>query len=343
MDSSLKPYVVVVTGDVDYQMAIREFMEINLPGLAVFIASNSVEAIHTMHQLDRSAIFIVEYDLPDMDGLLLITQNIRKTFRFDSFCFVMTDNTELIGRVSDSKISCRRKSMPGENRTERRTYNLDAFFAGDIRYALADLKELRVDPLTKIYTREQGMKRWARDFARARAIKSTTAFILGDLNYLKWVNDTYGHLAGDMLIQAAADAFRRKSRDPYDYAIRLGGDELGLVMSETKRGGAEKALYRIKEYLKNTVIEVKKGVFITPSMAFGISVLKPTSLGRSAVEAFHKMYVPADENMFRDKRSMKISHPPAKTERDETFIGDIPPRLLIRRESKQEKNGTEVP
>jgi diguanylate cyclase (GGDEF)-like protein len=290
----------VLVGSFDFTTAAQEYIDKHLPGYAIFVAKDAVETVQTMHHLDRSAVFIVEDIWPDIDSRLLITQNIRRTFRFDSTCFVATDDEERVKEFSRSRIRCFRRNKPcgcgGAG------YNFDAFFIAEIFYAVEKLKELRVDPLTKIYTSTEMMKRWERDFQLARLNKSTTALLFGDLNDLKWVNDTYGHLAADSVAEAVGRVFREEHREPYDIPCRLyAGDEFAILMPATKLRGAEKVQARIEVRLAELSIEIDPNVFTTPVMAFGIAILRPDELGRSATDAFEKMFKSAEKKAYRNK------------------------------------------
>ncbi len=85
------------------------------------------------------------------------------------------------------------------------------------------------DPLTQLANRrvwEQAPAGWIDDRGRS-TIDVTCA--LFDLDDLKGTNDIRGHAAGDDVLRAAADALRRTVRAG-DVAVRLGGDEFGVLM-----------------------------------------------------------------------------------------------------------------
>ncbi len=63
-----------------------------------------------------------------------------------------------------------------------------------------------------------------REIERARRTGKTLSAVFVDVNHLKLVNDTQGHLAGDALLRRVADMLRSKLR-PYDVIVRFGGDE----------------------------------------------------------------------------------------------------------------------
>ena len=64
----------------------------------------------------------------------------------------------------------------------------------------------------------------ARELGRARRTGATLAVAFGDVDGLKRINDTQGHLAGDALLRLVGETLRANLR-PYDVIVRYGGDE----------------------------------------------------------------------------------------------------------------------
>jgi diguanylate cyclase (GGDEF)-like protein/putative nucleotidyltransferase with HDIG domain len=84
------------------------------------------------------------------------------------------------------------------------------------------------------------------ELSRVRRTKTPLAVLLCDLNGFKKVNDTFGHLTGNKLLQEAASRFRSSCRE-YDQVGRLGGDEFVFVLPEVTKenvGEMEKRLAR---------------------------------------------------------------------------------------------------
>jgi diguanylate cyclase (GGDEF)-like protein/putative nucleotidyltransferase with HDIG domain len=84
------------------------------------------------------------------------------------------------------------------------------------------------------------------ELSRVRRTKTPLAVLLCDLNGFKKVNDTFGHLTGNKLLQEAASRFRSSCRE-YDQVGRLGGDEFVFVLPEVTKenvGEMEKRLTR---------------------------------------------------------------------------------------------------
>lgn len=68
-----------------------------------------------------------------------------------------------------------------------------------------------------------------RELSRAERDTATVGILMVDLDHFKRVNDTHGHLAGDAVLKAVAEAIRKESRD-YDVAGRFGGEEFVLLL-----------------------------------------------------------------------------------------------------------------
>jgi diguanylate cyclase (GGDEF)-like protein len=88
-----------------------------------------------------------------------------------------------------------------------------------------------VDALTGLYNRRFGEQRLAAEVARSGRKGHPLTVVLLDLNNFKQINDTYGHPAGDLVLQAFAGSLNNAIRAG-DLAVRMGGDEFLLILPE---------------------------------------------------------------------------------------------------------------
>lgn len=87
--------------------------------------------------------------------------------------------------------------------------------------------------------------------------------VMGDLNGLKWVNDSFGHAAGDELLKKTAKILKKCFRKE-DIICRLGGDEFVILLPGTDVKTAENLVNKIQEKVEST--EMKRGSL---SISFG--------------------------------------------------------------------------
>jgi len=99
----------------------------------------------------------------------------------------------------------------------------------DHSYILRNLA--MVDPLTGLYNRRFAEQRLAAEVARSERRGHPLTVLTLDLNNFKEINDTYGHPAGDQVLQEFASRLNKVIRGS-DLAVRLGGDEFLVVLPE---------------------------------------------------------------------------------------------------------------
>jgi len=142
------------------------------------------------------------------------------------------------------------------------------------------------DQLTDLYNRHYLEEELTRlDTERQLPI----SIIMADLNGLKLVNDTYGHLVGDQLLCRAAEIIRQNSRSE-DIVARWGGDEFIILLPQTGNEKASQVTRRIADACKNVYIED-----IPLSIAIGIATKKDFDTG--LIETLKQ----AEDNMYEQK------------------------------------------
>lgn len=114
------------------------------------------------------------------------------------------------------------------------------------------LSELSMtDPLTSLYNRRYLMERFHEEVERAKRYKYPLACIMLDIDDFKRINDTYGHLQGDQILQQIATIMKNSNR-VVDIIARYGGEEFLLILPQTDLGGAVVVGERINKLVADT-------------------------------------------------------------------------------------------
>lgn len=127
-----------------------------------------------------------------------------------------------------------------------------------------------LDPLTKAHNRRYFTKELKRQIGLHKRHKEEFSLAIFDLDHFKIVNDTYGHLVGDVVLRAFAD-FVKKSIRSTDIFARWGGEEFVLILERSKLDGAIKTVDKILKGLKKERVVTKKGDHIQVSFSAGVS------------------------------------------------------------------------
>lgn len=128
----------------------------------------------------------------------------------------------------------------------------------------AALDVVQRDRLTKLYTRNIG-ENLIRQYLLEKSDEEEGTLILLDLDNFQKINDTYGYMFGDAILEEVAEVIKATTRQ-HDIAIRYGGDEFLIVMKNTEEG--KTALYgkRIYEKIGNLYVGENENITISCSV-----------------------------------------------------------------------------
>lgn len=170
------------------------------------------------------------------------------------------------------------------------TYLMFTQLLKQIKEAHFALQEASItDELTGLRNRRYLMQRYHEEFERAHRLGSHLGFFMLDLDHFKDVNDSYGHLFGDLVLKGVGRAIADTVRE-YDIACRYGGEEFAVVVSEMSRPDMMMLAERIRETIAVlNISDTHSRVRVTVSI--GVAVLAegdtPESLLRRADTALY--------------------------------------------------------
>ncbi|HEY5716927.1 MAG TPA: GGDEF domain-containing protein [Motiliproteus sp.] len=152
------------------------------------------------------------------------------------------------------------------------------------------------DALTGVLNRRYFFERLSTACAQAQREGLPLAVAMLDIDLFKQVNDQYGHLVGDKVLEHFATQLKRCCR-PYDLVARFGGEEFIVQFSGIDRFQAQLVLSRYRQTLQQTPVAVADGEYICRFSA-GIADEKELGLATKDCEALVAL---ADARLYRAK------------------------------------------
>ena len=158
------------------------------------------------------------------------------------------------------------------------------------------LKELAsVDSLTGAKNRRTFIEIGESEIQRSRRFGHPMSLLIFDIDRFKNINDTYGHMPADRVIQAVVVICKAMMRSE-DVIGRLGGDEFGIILPETPHEQALVFAERIREAISQEAVVIE-GKVVRVTASIGITLLSDTA--ETMPDLLHR----ADMSMYKAKVS----------------------------------------
>ncbi len=146
-------------------------------------------------------------------------------------------------------------------------------------------QEAQTDGKTGLWNARHFMEMFTVELNRAKRFNHPLSFIMADLDLLRNINNTYGHLAGDAVLIGVGKIIRETIRD-YDLAARFGGEEFSLALPETAPEEAHAIAERLRRAVESSEFQVAtRSGPIHATISFGIACFPGDAA--SAIELIH--------------------------------------------------------
>ncbi|MDJ0700883.1 MAG: DUF484 family protein [Woeseiaceae bacterium] len=156
------------------------------------------------------------------------------------------------------------------------------------------------DVLTGWHNRRYLTVRLQEELARARRERAGLVCLMLDIDHFKRINDTWGHAAGDAVLQDLAQRIETEVRGS-DVAARYGGEEFVVLLPATDARAAHMSAERIRKAISASPIDLPCGDTVTVTASIGIAEVRP---GRSTTDlktAGDSLIARADVALYRAK------------------------------------------
>ncbi len=150
------------------------------------------------------------------------------------------------------------------------------------------------DQLTELPNRRYFNEVLEREAARARRHERTLVLLLADIDHFKTINDTHGHLCGDMILREFASIVRKRVRTS-EFFARFGGEEFAFVLPEASLDGARVFAEAIRRL-------VAEHTFLSGEQKVPVTVSIGGAQWSTGMKSTRELLALADERLYAAKR-----------------------------------------
>jgi two-component system, cell cycle response regulator len=268
-------HVLVVDDNESTRMHLVSLLR--LAGYDVHSASSGEEALIVLAAMPCQ-IVLTNYTMPGMDGLALCRALRLRDSEHYTYVLMMTvqdDKGDILVGLGAGADDCLAKGASAEEflaRVEvgRRITHLEHSLraSGEENHRLS-----LTDPLTGARNRRFLMKYLPRELERARRYGRPLAILSCDIDAFKRINDTFGHEAGDQVLQAFVSRAAACLRESIDWIARAGGEEFVIVLPETPLNGASRVAEKLRLAMAGQAVPTGAGP-LSATVSIGVTALE---------------------------------------------------------------------
>lgn len=300
MSTTGKDFKVLI---IDDSPVSRKLVELPLAQkqYRLIFAKTGQEALQLFEE-HRPDLVILDWVMPDLTGEEMC-RRLRSSFR-DSYCYIIvltgsTDKDSLVAALdagADDHLTkpFHRGELMARVAVGTRTVELHR----QLRTKTMLMERLALtDALTGLPNR-RAIETWAAgQLSGAARHKFSCWVVVADLDHFKQVNDTFGHDAGDAVLQKFSKILKANTRSS-DLCGRLGGEEFLIVLTHATKDDALAAIERIRGELERTPVTFG-GCTVRVTASFGLAGFE----GHQKPSIFSKLQTLADEALYTAKRA----------------------------------------
>jgi two-component system, cell cycle response regulator len=286
---------------VDDSAVSRKVVENTLFGepYSLIFASTGSQAVNLFEEY-KPALVIMDWMMPDLSGLE-ICQRIRAMSQGYTYIIMLTAKTEKASVVEGlqagaddyltkpfheaeliARIGVGLRTLELHRQLEARNNALE--------------KMAMTDSLTGLPNRRAIEEHAKHELSGAARHGFSVWAIMADLDRFKYINDTFGHKAGDEVLAKFSKILKAHTRRS-DISGRLGGEEFLMMVTHATAGDAQKLTERIRAELEATSFTFS-GCNVMVTASFGVAGFE----GKEAVPSFNEICSLADATLYSAKR-----------------------------------------
>jgi len=289
--------VLVVEDDVSSRSLLVNILQNE--GYEVQACANGAEAWATLQIPDSPLLVLLDWCMPEMDGLEVVTRLRALRSEHPHYILMLTSRVEksdvIAGLEAGANDYLTKPYDIGELRARLATGQRMIEIQSSLIASRDVMAELAThDTLTGLLNRSGIIERLRQELSRGKRYHSNLAVGMCDIDHFKQVNDLHGHQTGDAVLRAFARVLSDNLR-PYDAVGRIGGEEFLITAPIQEKFNIVPVFSRLCEQIAGHKIETESGI-ISVTISIGVVNTDPEM-------TIEKILAAADSAMYEAKRA----------------------------------------
>ena len=256
----------------------RRLLEVFLTkwGYQIVVASSGTEALELLAQIDAPRLALLDWMMPGLEGVQVCRKIRERKDRPYVYLLLLSARTQkedlLLGLESGADDYLTKPFNAPELRARLNVGQRILQLQDSLMVAGAELLfRATHDPLTGISNRGMVLDALHKEHSRQVRQGGSFGIVLLDVDHFKSVNDTYGHLCGDRVLQEVVRRVASTVR-PYDTVGRYGGEEFLIVVPSSDSANIFGLSERIRRAIESKPIATDSGeISVTVSLGLAVS------------------------------------------------------------------------
>jgi two-component system cell cycle response regulator len=244
-------------------------------GYEVVATQNGDEAWQAVQAEDGPRIAILDWMMPGMDGLEVcrkIRESIKEPYIYIILLTALQGEEDLVSGMKAGADDYITKPFKSNELEVRLCAGIRVIELQDELITAREILREKAthDTLTGLWNHEEILRVLEKELARSKREGTCVGVIMLDLDHFKNVNDTLGHMAGDVVLRAIAQRSLALMR-PYDTIGRFGGEEFLIIAPGCDEICIKRVAERLRKSIEQNSIDAQEGT-IAITASFGVAV-----------------------------------------------------------------------
>ncbi len=270
-------------------------------GYDVEVAEDGAAALQILQSEDPPRLALLDWIMPGMEGVEVCRKVREKTTDSYTYIILLTsqqgDEDLVIGMEAGADDYITKPFKHNELRLRLRAGRRIIELQNELLAARDTFRtKASHDSLSGLWNHEEILRLLSQELSRAEREEKCVGVIMADIDFFKKINDTYGHLTGDVVLQSTANKMCSLMRS-YDFVGRYGGEEFLIILTECCLECAASFAERLRLCVGSAAFDTPEGII---PVTISLGVAASGTDWKAGAEALVKA---ADAALYRAKEN----------------------------------------